>query len=193
MIKPSSRTTLAAKCMALFYHCTVLAEKWSCVQFISHKGVSPKDNMTPLFDFGGKRYVAHLSREEAILNKKIKRAGLFAIILGSISFPAVTAELDFPRPGVICDPVAKYCVDKQGLSLSLTQLYLGIDARQHLRNELENDDKVNKHEFTFSNGVHCDTTKKQCYRDRYYPRTPDKQEIPLTQYLFGQSAASVKP
>ncbi|MEY0952136.1 YcgJ family protein [Providencia manganoxydans] len=118
---------------------------------------------------------------------------MFAIILGSISFSAVTAELDFPQPGVICDPIAKYCVDKQGLSLPLTQLYLGIDALQHLRDMLGNEDKVNKHEFTFSNGVHCDTTKKQCYRDRYYPRTLDKQEIPLTQYLFGQSAASVKP
>lgn len=128
-----------------------------------------------------------------LLHQRIVQMGLFTVVLGSVSFSAFPTKLDFPQPGVICDLVARYCVDKNGLSLSLTQFYLGHDAQQHLRDVLGNEEAVNLHEFTFSNGVHCDTTEQQCYQDRYYPRTPEKREISITDYLFGQSVTLVNP
>ena len=46
---------------------------------------------------------------------------------------------------------------------------------------------INLGEYTLSNGVHCDSEAKQCYKDRFYPRTPDKKEKMLTQQIFGKA------
>lgn len=109
------------------------------------------------------------------------------ISIGCFTPPIFAAELEFPRPGVVCDATAGYCADKQGPSLLLTQFYLGTAARRHLQAAFGNGERVNFQEFTFSNGVHCDASQRQCYKDRYYPRTPDKQENTLTGYLFGEA------
>ena len=111
-----------------------------------------------------------------------------AMTIGGFTLPMFAAELDFPQSGVVCDRGAGYCADKHGLSLPLTQRYLGAAARRHLQVAFGNGQQVNFQEFTFSNGVHCDTTQQQCFQDRYYPRTPDKRETALTHYLFGENS-----
>jgi hypothetical protein len=37
--------------------------------------------------------------------------------------------------------------------------------------------------YTLSNGVHCESSEKQCYQDRYFPRT---KESKYTGMLFKQ-------
>lgn len=107
------------------------------------------------------------------------------ILIQLYSFSAVSGKKDiflYPAPGVICDTLAGYCADSEGISLGLTRDFLGNNAEDVLEQKLGN--TKNLKEFTLSNGVHCDSNERQCYVERYYPRTEDKKEREFTNRLF---------
>lgn len=108
-----------------------------------------------------------------------------SILIPLCPFAAVSDQREiffFPSPGVICDTQAGYCVDQKGISLELTGDYLGKSYAEILEKKLDNAENLK--EFTLSNGVHCDSNERQCYSDRFYPRTDDKKEKTFTSRLF---------
>lgn len=54
--------------------------------------------------------------------------------------------------------------------MGMTSKYLGEQAYRKLDKTLGNGTAINLGEYTLSNGVHCDSEAKQCYKDRFYPR-----------------------
>lgn len=114
----------------------------------------------------------------------MKKLLIMAVLLGA-SVSALAADIYSPASGVVCDKKAGYCVDNQGIAMGLTVLYLGKTAVDRLQTSLGDGGGVNLSEYTLSNGVHCDSNERQCYRDRFYPRTPDKKENSLTKQIFG--------
>lgn len=109
-----------------------------------------------------------------------------AVLLG-MSASALAADIYSPASGVVCDKKAGYCVNDEGISMGGTSKYLGEQAYNKLDKTLGNGTVINLGEYTLSNGVHCDSEAKQCYKDRFYPRTPDKKEKTLTQQIFGKA------
>jgi len=105
------------------------------------------------------------------------------VALLGVSAGTLAADITSPSRGVVCDKKAGFCVDNQGIAMGLTELYLGKAAEDKLQTTLSDD--VNLTEYTFSNGVYCDAQEMQCYKDRHYPRTPDKRESKMTQQIFG--------
>ncbi|KMW72672.1 hypothetical protein TI10_14760 [Photorhabdus luminescens subsp. luminescens] len=103
-----------------------------------------------------------------------------------LSFPTLavtkTANIFFPEKGVVCDKKGKYCSDQQGLSLKLTEKYLGKKAVQRLKKEFGDGKDIDFSSYTLSNGVHCESKEKKCYKDRYYPRTEVNKEFTQKMY-----------
>ena len=108
------------------------------------------------------------------------------IVLSGLAASASAATIYSPAGGVVCDKKAGFCVDHEGISRGLTSQYLGERADTRLDKTLGEGTDVNLGEYTLSNGVHCDSKEKQCYKDRYFPRTADKKEKVLTSKIFGQ-------
>ncbi|CAI1853717.1 Fels-1 Prophage Protein-like [Serratia quinivorans] len=109
------------------------------------------------------------------------------IVLLGLSTSTFAAAVFSPNKGVVCDKVSNFCVDNQGISMGLTTKYLGRQAQKKLTMIIGDSINVNLWEYTLSNGVHCDSHKKQCYSDRYYPRTKDKNESTWTPQIFGNT------
>lgn len=104
-----------------------------------------------------------------------------------MSTSAFAADIYSPVNGVVCDKKSGFCVDDEGVSMELTSKYLGGQVYNQLDKMLGNATDINLGEYTLSNGVHCDSEEKQCYKDRFYPRTLDKKENTLTQQIFGNA------
>ena len=109
---------------------------------------------------------------------------LLVMLLG-MSSSSWASNIYSPITGVICDKVALYCVDKRGISLGLTAEYLGSEAQNALVKKIGDGIGVHLWEYTLSNGVYCDSHEKQCYIDRYYPKTKKKYDLKLTRQIFG--------
>ena len=116
----------------------------------------------------------------------MKKVILMAVLLG-LSTSTFAAAVFSPAKGVVCDKKSNFCVDNQGISMGLTTEYLGSKSQKKLQKSLGDGAGVSLGEYTFSNGVYCDSHEKQCYTDRYYPRTQDKQEPKLTAQIFGKA------
>lgn len=116
----------------------------------------------------------------------MKKLLVMAALLGT-SASVLAADIYSPANGVVCDKKAGYCVDNQGIAMGLTELYLGKMAEDKLQKSLGESGGVSLSEYTLSNGVHCDSEAKQCYKDRFYPRTADKKENTLTQQIFDKA------
>ncbi len=99
-----------------------------------------------------------------------------------ISFPAIaktSTSLVSPKKGVICDQYI--CVDKKGVSKSLTAQYLGTKKA----NKVFSQGNFDRSAFTFSNGVFCDTNTKRCHVDRYFDNGHrSKVDKKITDQLF---------
>lgn len=69
-----------------------------------------------------------------------------------------------PDEGVLCDKKSGYCVDDQGVSLALTQQYLGKKAAKKLQATIDEVgvDNFDATSFTMSNGMHCETRERNC-------------------------------
>ncbi|MCF7716536.1 YcgJ family protein [Aeromonas jandaei] len=107
-----------------------------------------------------------------------RSAALVALLLigGVHAAPAVFS----PAAKVVCDKKGGYCADSQGISIGLTRAHLGEQAASRLQKNLQGADSGS---YTLSNGVHCESSEKQCYKDRYFPRT---KESHFTAILFKQ-------
>ncbi|MBU9839036.1 hypothetical protein J1780_03580 [Rahnella aceris] len=105
-----------------------------------------------------------------------------------LSGPSVAsaAGVFLPSAGVVCDTAGHFCADREGISMGLTTQYLGKSAQETLARAVGKGAEVQLWEYTLSNGVHCDAHERQCYTDRYYPRTAEKYDTRFTQHLYGK-------
>lgn len=113
----------------------------------------------------------------------MKKLFLTAALLG-VSTSIFAAAVFSPSRGVVCDTKSNFCVDSQGISMNLTTQYLGHRKQKKLAKMIGDGIDVNLWEYTFSNGVYCDSHEKKCYSDRFYPRSEDKHESKWTTEIF---------
>jgi hypothetical protein len=67
-----------------------------------------------------------------------------------------------PQSGVLCDKQVGICADAQGISMALTQQYLG-EAAEKKQLGLLKKGGYNQTYFILSDGVACNTADKKCY------------------------------
>ncbi|AIJ10079.1 MULTISPECIES: YcgJ family protein [Edwardsiella] len=84
------------------------------------------------------------------------------LALPAAAYAASPEALRSPRVGVLCDRYL--CADSQGISRTLTEQYLGRAVAQGLFAQGDFD----LTQFTFANGIFCDTRERLCRADRYY-------------------------
>lgn len=70
-------------------------------------------------------------------------------------------DLKQPEPQVLCDQYV--CTNSSGISKELTQKYLG----QVQADKVFSQGQFDHTQFTFANGIFCDTQVQKCYVDRY--------------------------
>lgn len=101
-------------------------------------------------------------------------------------FPPIASAdpaLKSPEPGVLCDKYS--CADSNGLSKPLTLKYVGKAAVKKVFKY--SDGFVDYSQFTFANGVFCDTKEKLCRNDRYFDDKGNRSPVnkKFTKLLFG--------
>ena len=87
-----------------------------------------------------------------------------------------------PEAGTICDKKGGFCADEQGISMSITKMYLGEKAEKKLLAMGEFD----MTSFTLTNKVYCDTKIKKCTISKF----EDKVDVAHTRALFGSAGAT---
>ncbi|WP_322862384.1 YcgJ family protein [Aeromonas allosaccharophila] len=103
-----------------------------------------------------------------------KKSVVFAVLFFSGLAQAAPAIFS-PESGVLCDKKAGFCADSQGISMGLTRIHLGDKAKAKLVKTFGSIDGVDMGSYTLSNNVHCESSEKQCYQDRYFPRTKESK------------------
>lgn len=102
------------------------------------------------------------------------------VLVPTVSF-ADDVYLD--GPGAVCDKVGQACFDSQGASIGITKEEFGQAAADKLANSIkEVGDDWDPTEFTMSNGVSCNTTKKVCID------SSGDMDKKMTIALFGNTA-----
>jgi uncharacterized protein len=76
------------------------------------------------------------------------------------------AAVYFPEHGIICDRKAGFCADREGISMGFTQEFLGQAAAEKMMNYMDKY-HMSTYAYTLSNGIHCDSHKKKCFKERY--------------------------
>ncbi|MFD0706757.1 YcgJ family protein [Photorhabdus akhurstii] len=115
------------------------------------------------------------------MKTKLIIASLFLLSFSTLAVTK-TANIFFPGKGVVCDKKGKYCADQQGVSIKLTERYLGKKAAGRLKKEFGDGQYIDFSSYTLSNGVHCESKEKKCYKDRYYPQTEVNKEFTQKMY-----------
>ncbi len=115
------------------------------------------------------------------MKTKLIIASLFLLSFSTLAVTK-TANIFFPEKGVVCDKKGKYCADQQGVSIKLTERYLGKKAAGRLKKEFGDGQYIDFSSYTLSNGVHCESKEKKCYKDRYYPQTEVNKEVTQKMY-----------
>lgn len=90
-----------------------------------------------------------------------------------------------PANGVICDQQRSICYNREGPSVSLTQLYLGQSASNRLMAQLRG--SPTNSDLLLSNGALCDLRSETCWSDGFRKNKVDSM---LSQQLFGSSQPS---
>ena len=105
---------------------------------------------------------------------------LVAVFSSAVASSAKSA-LSNPETGVVCDKFI--CADKDGVSIDLTKKHLGEAAAKAVQSQGEFDVT----EFTYANGVFCDTNAQACYVDRYFDADGKHSAVDadITAQLFG--------
>ena len=101
----------------------------------------------------------------------------------AVTMPAVAAHRKTfsPSAGVLCDEYV--CADANGLSKNLTARFLGAAEATKLFSQVTSDGT----EFTFANGVFCDTKERICHKDRYFENGKrSATAVRSTAILFGK-------
>ena len=96
--------------------------------------------------------------------------------------PIQGIDLKQPEAKTVCDQYI--CANSAGLSKELTQKYLGLDQA----NKVFSQGQFSHTQFTFANGIFCDTEAQKCYVDRYFNGNGQRSAVAenYTQALFGQ-------
>jgi hypothetical protein len=87
-----------------------------------------------------------------------------------------------PEAGTLCDKKGGFCADEQGISVSITKMYLGDKAEKRLLGMGDFD----MTRFTLTNGVYCEVKIKKCTISKY----EDKVDKAHTKALFGSAGAT---
>jgi hypothetical protein len=114
---------------------------------------------------------------------------LIVINMAFVLAPAVSFANDVysPGPGVVCDKVGQACFDSYGASIGIIKDEFGQAAADKLQYSIEEvGDDWDPTEFTMSDGVSCNTTKKVC---EHSSGNMDKK---MTITLFGNTAVKNK-
>ncbi len=112
----------------------------------------------------------------------MKKTVLTAALLGLVTF-AQAKTVFSPEQGVICDRKASFCVDRQGISMSFTQMYLGDKAVRAFEKRIAGFHDYDMTRFTLANGLSCDTNKKICKKSKW----DDNADPHWTKVLFGNN------
>lgn len=98
------------------------------------------------------------------------------------SVPSMDLDLEHPERNVLCDQY--FCANAQGISQALTEKYLG----EGQANRIFSQGAFNLKQFTFANGVFCDTQEQMCYADRYFDSDGRRSQKALnySKALFAQ-------
>lgn len=118
--------------------------------------------------------------------KKISLLLTTATVLTACQLQAPTAtyrlDLEHPERNVLCDQY--FCANAQGVSQALTEKYLG----EGQANRVFSQGAFNLSQFTFANGVFCDTREQMCYADRYFDSDGKRSQKALnySKALFAQ-------
>lgn len=104
------------------------------------------------------------------------------LLLGCQSVPADLSSLKQPEAKTLCDQYV--CANSEGISKALTQKYLG----QAQANQVFSQGEFDHTQFTFANGVFCDTKMQSCYVDRYFDADGKRSAVApkYTKALFGK-------
>ncbi len=109
------------------------------------------------------------------------------LLLALLLVPAVSFANDVysPGPGAVCDKVGQACFDKEGASIGITKDEFGQTAADKLASAIEEvGDDWDPTEFTLSDGVSCNTTKKVC------EDSSGEMATKMTIALFGNTAVN---
>ncbi|GAA5629186.1 hypothetical protein Brsp05_04485 [Brucella sp. NBRC 12953] len=108
-------------------------------------------------------------------------AVIASLAAAACAAPQKAGAVHSPARGVVCDQY--FCADKLGISNGLTAHYLGKAAAARLIAQ----GQFVRTEFTFSNGIFCDTIERRCRQDRFYQVYGKRSPISLkyTALLFG--------
>lgn len=110
-------------------------------------------------------------------------------LLALVVTQAGAAGLTF-KDGTVCDAAAGFCADAQGVSASLTQMYLGDKAGQKLTDRIAKAGKdFDATRFTMSGGLTCWTGDGLCFSSRLR----DKIDVRATRTLFGKDSVGDYP
>lgn len=114
------------------------------------------------------------------MTRKLKFRLLVSVFL--MGYSALSNAVEY-KTNAICDKTAGFCADWMGVSVALTEMYLGKDAEKKLMANIkkvgmENFDPT---EFTMSGGLTCHTKEKICWTSRLR----DRQDQKAMKVLFG--------
>lgn len=79
----------------------------------------------------------------------------------SVADPALT----FPEKGVVCDPAAGFCSDREGISLGFSEIHLGRTAAYRAfvaRYSKDDYASMEAQSYKFSDGTYCDHVEMWC-------------------------------
>jgi hypothetical protein len=93
-----------------------------------------------------------------------------AITLMASGAYATSHNIYSPDQGVLCDRKSGFCADSTGISMGLTEQFLGKKAAAKLLKVMGSDSDQSV--FTMSNGVHCEMKEKKCTTSKLND-TPD--------------------
>lgn len=114
------------------------------------------------------------------MTRKFKfRLLMSALLMG---YSALSTAIEY-KTNAICDKTVGFCADWMGVSVALTEMYLGKDAEKKLmaiinKVGIENFDAS---EFTMSGGLTCHTKEKMCWTSRLR----EQQDKKAMKVLFG--------
>lgn len=120
------------------------------------------------------------------MNKSYLSISLALLLaIGLVPAQAKTrVTIQSPASGVLCDRYV--CANDKGISRELTEKYLGREAAA---NKMFGREDVDLTEFTFANGIFCDTKERLCREDRYYGANGQRNGTVSKKYtglLFGK-------
>ena len=111
---------------------------------------------------------------------KFKLIGSWLMLTCCLS---LAADVTFYE-GAVCDKAAGFCADRKGVSLEMTQRYLGDAAKVKLEARIEETGRqyFDGTRFTMTGGLTCHIQEQQCWTSRLR----QKRHAQVIQLLFGK-------